>query len=99
MTFSGHANSSTLYTNNLFYWSGVHGIYVNVTNNSSSTLTVTWKQKNSTLWFDGTVDSMTVSPGESKSMYQCEDLDIGAYYYITFSAPSDFTGSVNTIGI
>lgn len=90
-SFSGSASNSTLYTNYLFYFTGNHGVLVSCTNNSSSTLTVKWKKKGSVF---GSVDSMTIEPGESGTMYNCESLSANAYYYLSFSAPSDFSGSI-----
>jgi hypothetical protein len=88
LTFAGKAEVSTLYTNSNF--KGKKRVTYSIKNSSSSTLTVTLHKKGSLF----SLRSFTVSPGTTKTgdLYPSGNLDASALYYLSFSAPSDFSG-------
>lgn len=90
LTFSGYAQSSTLYTNSHF--KGKTTANYSIKNDSKHTLTVE-VYKRIDLWFDSKVDTITISPYSNKRG-EISGLDSEGYYYLTFSAPSNFSGSV-----
>lgn len=90
LTFDGYAQSSTLYTNSHF--KGKTTATYSIKNDSQSTLTVkvykrTWHT------FDTKVQTITISPN-STGGGGIFDLEPDALYYLTFEAPSNFSGSV-----
>lgn len=87
MYFSGVANNSTLYTNSHF--KGKSTITYKITNNSSTDLIV--KIYKSGAWLSTetlTVNANSTSTGTVSSLSKSE------LYYMSFSAPSDFSGYV-----
>lgn len=87
LTFSGHANNSTLYTNKHF--TGKSSIGYSITNDCNTKLTV--KFYTSSGWFKSkkiTVEANATLTGT------IDGLKADKLYYLTFSAPSDFSGSV-----
>lgn len=87
LTFSGNAQGSTLYTNKNF--TGKSSIGYSITNDCDTKLTV--KFYTSGGWFKSkkiTVEANATLTGT------IDELDADKLYYLTFSAPSDFSGSV-----
>lgn len=87
LTFSGNAKNSTLYTNKHF--TGKSSIEYSITNDSDSTLTV--KFYTSSGWFKS---KKIVIADNATLTGTIDGLDADKLYYLTFSAPSDFSGSV-----
>lgn len=87
LSFSGQANGSTLYTNKNF--TGKSTIGYSITNNCDKTLTV--KFYTSAGWFKS---KQIVVAANATLTGTIDDLDADKLYYLTFSAPSDFKGSV-----
>lgn len=87
MTFSGNAKGSTLYTNNNF--KGKTSIEYSITNDHTKTLTV--KLYTSSGWFK--TKKIEVA-GNATLTGTIDGLDKDTLYYLTFSAPSDFSGYV-----
>ena len=87
LTFSGSADRSTLYTNKHF--KGKSSIGYSITNDSNKKLTV--KFYTSSGWFKS--KSITVEANATLTG-TIDGLDKDKLYYLTFSAPSDFSGSV-----
>ena len=87
LSFSGYAEGSTLYTNSHF--TGKSTIGYSITNDCDTKLTV--KFYTSTGLFSSkkiTVEANATLTGTISG------LDADKMYYLTFSAPSDFSGSV-----
>lgn len=87
LTFSGYAKASTLYTNKHF--TGKSSIGYSITNDCDTKLTV--KFYTSSGWFNSkkiTIEANATLTGT------IDGLDADKMYYLTFSAPSDFSGSV-----
>lgn len=87
LTFSGSAGRSTLYTNKHF--KGKSSIEYSITNDCDKKLTV--KFYTSSGWFKSkaiTVEANATLTGT------IDGLDKDKLYYLTFSAPSDFNGSI-----
>lgn len=87
LTFAGNAQGSTLYTNKHF--TGKSSIGYSITNDCNTKLTV--KFYTSSGWFKSkkiTVEANATLTGT------IDGLDADKLYYLTFSAPSDFSGSV-----
>lgn len=87
LTFAGNAQGSTLYTNKHF--TGKSTVGYSITNYSNSKLTV--KFYTSKGWFNSkkiTIEANATLTGTISG------LDSDKLYYLTFSAPSDFSGSV-----
>ncbi|MDU6263074.1 MAG: hypothetical protein E6600_01080 [Anaerocolumna aminovalerica] len=91
--FSGSAEVSTLYTNVKFTVNTANGLWINVNNKSGTTLTVKLIKDN--LLFDTVIDTLTIAPYDSISTVYAESVIPGNYYYLSFSAPSNFDGSVS----
>ncbi|WP_455931122.1 hypothetical protein [Priestia aryabhattai] len=87
LSFSGIASGSTLYTNSHF--KGKSTIKYHIKNSSSSKLTV--KIISSASLFAS--KTLTVNPS-STADGTVKDLDKKKLYYISFSAPSNFSGYV-----
>lgn len=87
LTFAGYAQGSTLYTNKHF--KGKSSIGYSITNYSDTKLTV--KFYTSSGWFKS--KKITVE-GKATLTGTIDGLDNDKLYYLTFSAPSDFAGSV-----
>lgn len=87
LTFSGHADGSTLYSNK--YFTGKSSIGYSITNDSDSKLTV--KFYTSSGWVKS--KKITVE-GNATLTGTISGLDDSKLYYLTFSAPSDFNGSI-----
>lgn len=87
LSFAGNAQGSTLYTNSHF--TGKSTIGYSITNDCDTKLTV--KFYTSSGWFRSkkiTVEANATLTGTISG------LDADKMYYLTFSAPSDFSGSV-----
>lgn len=87
LTFAGHAEGSTLYTNKHF--KGKSKISYSITNDCDSKLTVRFYTSNG--WFKSkkiTVEANATLAGT------IDGLDASKLYYLTFSAPSDFSGKI-----
>lgn len=87
LTFAGHAQGSTLYTNKHF--TGKSTIDYSTTNDCDTKLTV--KFYTSSGWFKSkkiTIEANATLTGT------IDGLNKDKLYYLTFSAPSDFSGSV-----
>lgn len=87
LTFAGHAQGSTLYTNSHF--TGKSTIGYSITNDCDSRLVV--KFYTSSGWFKS--KSITIEANATLTG-TIDGLDADKMYYLTFSAPSDFSGSV-----
>lgn len=88
----GTAAHSTLYTDSCFY--GVNKISKKITNNIADTLTVKLRFQR----FIGTSLAYTESiPGYAYRSSWWLDLEPEKYYYIEFSAPSNFSGTIEGI--
>ncbi len=87
LTFAGHAQGSTLYTNKHF--KGKSKISYSITNDCDTKLTVKFYTSNG--WFNS--KKITVE-GNATLTGTIDGLDDSKLYYLTFSAPSDFSGSV-----
>lgn len=87
LTFAGSANHQRLYTNSHF--KGKSKITYTITNNSSSTLSVSIFRSGA--WF--ATDVLTLNPN-STTTGTVSGLDSTKLYYLAFSAPSNFSGSV-----
>lgn len=88
LTFAGHATGSTLYTNKHF--KGKSTINYSITNDCDSKLTV--KFYTSKGWFKS--KKITVEANATLTGI-IDGLDASKLYYLTFSAPSDFSGVIN----
>lgn len=87
LSFSGSAERSTLYTNSHF--KGKSKISYSITNDCDKKLTV--KIYTASGWFK----SKSISVEANATLTGTIDgLDKDTLYYLTFSAPSDFSGSV-----
>lgn len=90
MDFQGSSTGSTLYLNNAF--TGVSKIFIWCENfHSSSTLTVTLYKMN--LIGTTTIGSYRFEVGTGGGTF-VSGLDSSAKYYLSFSAPSNFSGYV-----
>lgn len=87
LTFAGHAQGSTLYTNSHF--TGKSTIGYSITNDCNSRLVVKFYTSNG--WFKS--KSITVEANATLTG-TIDGLDADKLYYLSFSAPSDFSGSV-----
>lgn len=87
LSFAGSAQRSTLYTNKHF--KGKSTIGYSITNYSDTKLTV--KFYTSSGWFSS--KKITVE-GNATLTGTIDGLDASKLYYLTFSVPSDFSGSV-----
>lgn len=87
LTFQGNAQASTLYTNKHF--TGKAKIGYSITNDCDSKLTV--KFYTSDGWFKS--KKITIE-GNATLTGTMDGFDADELYYLTFSAPSDFNGSV-----
>lgn len=88
LTFAGEADYSTLYTNKGF--TGKSTVTYSITNYLDRDLTV--KVRKTDNWF--TVETLKVNKN-STSTGTITGLDSSGKYYLSFSAPSDFSGSVS----
>lgn len=87
LTFSGNAQRNTLYTNKHF--TGKSSIGYSITNDCDTKLTV--KFYTSAGWFKSKKITIEANATLTGSI---DGLDADKLYYLTFSAPSDFSGSV-----
>lgn len=87
LTFAGHASGSTLYTNKHF--TGKNSIGYSITNDCDEKLTV--KFYTSSGWFKSKAITIEANATLTGTI---DGLDSDKLYYLTFSAPSDFSGSV-----
>lgn len=90
MSFEGVASGSKLYTNNNF--TGQVNVYYNITNNHDNSLKVRVYNQHPLKPF--AVETITV-PGNTTKSGLIQGLDPNDLYYITFDAPSDFSGYVS----
>lgn len=95
-TVSGVADHSELYTNKCFH--GVKKIWCSITNYESSGLTVRLYKYtiNDVTWKIVDEHEIRGSSGGSHwtSSWYFDNLDTDTYYFLSFKAPSDFSGSV-----
>lgn len=88
LSFSGQANGSTLYTNKNF--TGKSTIGYSITNKCDTDLTVKFYASGI-----GLISSKKIVVAANATLTGTIDgLDADELYYLTFSAPSDFKGSV-----
>lgn len=87
LKFSGVANNSTLYTNSHF--TGQSSATYNIKNYRSGSLTVKVFKKGGIFSTQKIVISAGATGGGG-----IPSLDKSAYYYLSFNAPSNFSGSV-----
>ncbi|AJC27109.1 MULTISPECIES: hypothetical protein [Bacillus] len=88
LTFAGQATGNTLYSNS--YFQGKSSISYSITNNIGTKLTV--KVWNDSDWIFAT-ETLTVN-ANGTATGTIKNLDANALYYLSFSAPSDFSGYV-----
>lgn len=88
MYFSGNAVISKLYTNKFFTGKASPRIYVK---NNHATKELKVKLYEDSSW--SAIKTWTVRPGHSLSAFP-NGLSASKFYYLTFSAPSNFSGSV-----
>jgi len=88
LTFAGEAQGSTLYTNKCF--TGKSTVSYSITNYCDTDLTVKIYATSSLF----ATKTMTVEANSTLSG-TIDGLDKDAYYYLKFSAPSDFSGSIS----
>ncbi len=87
MRFSGTAEVSTLYTDN--YFTGKSTVSYNISNYSKYQLTVKLYKQGSSF----AVSTTTISSGATVTS-AFSGLSASSNYYLSFSAPSNFSGSV-----
>ncbi|MCY8837621.1 hypothetical protein [Bacillus atrophaeus] len=88
LKFSGSSYDQTLYTNSFF--KGKSTINYSITNYSKYKLTVkVWEESDLFI----ATKTLTINPN-STTDGKIEDLDKSSLYYLGFSGPSDFEGSV-----
>lgn len=90
---SGEANNSKLYTNKCFY--GVSKITASIVNESDKKLTVRLYNYVGAARI-ATTKTATISAG-SKGSFHFDGLKSTTYYYLSFSAPSNFHGFVGGV--